>query len=80
LIIQDVLIEIIIGLIIAAIIGAGTSFWILIKCVHKQREDIKLMKKATLIAFSFIVKDTREFHGQDMTDIEQLYRDLINSE
>ncbi len=74
---NDFLLEILSGLILVAIIGAASSFYILIKCVHKQRDDIQLMKKATIVAFSFIVKDTREFHGQDMTDIEQLYKDLI---
>ena len=75
--INDFLIEILTGLIIAAIIGAGGSFYILINCVHKQRDDIALMKKATIIVLGFIVKDTKEFHGEMPTDFEKLYKELI---
>ena len=77
MIIEDFLLQILSGLIIALIIGAGSAFYILIKCVHKQRDDIILMKKATVICFRFIIKDTKEFHGADMTDIEKLYKELI---
>ena len=80
MLLNDFLIDILIGLIISAIIGAATSFYILIKCVHKQRDDIALMKKATVICFRFIIKDTKEFHGEEMTDIDVLYRELINSD
>lgn len=76
-ILDDFLIQILSGLIVASIIGAATGFYILIHCVHKQRDDIALMKKATIICFSFIIKDTKEFHGKDMTDIKQLYEELI---
>ncbi len=79
MIISDFLIEILSGLIIASIIGAASAFYILIQCVHKQRDDILLMKKATVICFRFIIKDTKEFHGEAMTDIEKLYKELIKS-
>ncbi len=80
MILDDLLIQILSGLIVASIIGASTSFYILIKCVHRQAHDITLMKKATAICFRFIMKDTNEFHGEDMTDIEKLYKELIKSE
>lgn len=79
-IIQDFLIEILTGLIMAAIIGAASSFYILINCVHKQRDDIALMKKATIIVLRFIVKDTRDFHGEMPTDFEELYKELIKDD
>ncbi len=81
MIISDFLIEILTGLIIAAIIGAATSFYILIKCVHKQKDDIALMKKATIIVLRFIVKDRQHFHGGEMlTDFEKLYKELIKDD
>ncbi len=81
MIISDFLIQILTGLIIAAIIGAATSFYILIKCVHKQKDDIALMKKATIIVLRFIVKDTQHFHGGEMlTDFEKLYKELIKDD
>ena len=76
-ILDDFLIQILSGLIVASIIGAGSAFYVLINCVHKQRDDIALMKKATIICFGFIIRDTKEFHGQDMTDIKKLYKELI---
>ena len=80
MVIGDFFLQILSGLIVASIIGASTSFIVLMKCVHKQQQDIKLMKKATIIAFRSIVKDTKEFHGEDMTDIEKLYKELIKSD
>ena len=80
MLLTDILIEILVALIIAAIIGAASAFYILIQCVHKQRDDIVLMKKATVICFRFIIRDTKEFHGEEMTDIEKLYKELISSE
>lgn len=80
MIINDFLIEILAGLIIAAIIGAATSFYILINCVHRQKDDIALMKKATIIVLRFIVKDTKEYHGEMPTDFEKLYKELIDDD
>jgi len=80
MLLTDIIIEILVALIIAAIIGAAGSFYILIKCVHQQRDDIVLMKKATVICFRFIIRDTKEFHGEEMTDIEKLYKELISSD
>lgn len=80
MLLTDILIEILVALIIASIIGAASAFYILIQCVHKQRDDIVLMKKATVICFRFIIRDTKEFHGEEMTDIEKLYKELISSE
>jgi len=80
MLIDEFLISILSGLILASIIGAATSFYVLIKCVHKQRDDIALMKKATVIVLRFIVRDTQDFHGEMPTDFEKLYKELINSD
>ncbi len=81
MLINEFLLEIVAGLIIAGIIGAATSFYILIKCVSHQAEDLKLMKKATVIVLKLIAKDTARLHGDEhgLVDIDKIYKDLINS-
>ena len=80
LIFDDFLAQLLSGLIVASIIGAASSFFVLIRCVHKQAEDIKLMKKATIIVLKMIAKDTKRIHGDEhFSDIETVYRELINS-
>ena len=76
---DDFLAQILSGLIVASIIGAATSFYILIKCVHRQAKDLALMKKATAIVFNLIARDTARLHGeQGLTDIDEIYKQLID--
>ncbi len=72
------LVQILSGLIIASIIGAGSSFFILIRCVHKQRTDIALMKKAMVFTLRLIAKDTQILHGDNHTleGIDEIFKDL----
>lgn len=76
---DDFLAQILSGLIVASIIGAATSFYILIKCVHRQAKDLALMKKATAIVFNLIARDTARLHGDEhgLTDIDDIYKELI---
>ena len=77
--VNEMLMEIVIVLICAAIIGASSALYVLIKCVHKQALDMKVMKKATIICYRFIVKDSKRLHSkEDITDIEKIYKDLID--
>lgn len=77
--VNEMLMEIVIVLICAAIIGAASALYVLIKCVHKQAVDMKVMKKATIICYRFIVKDSKRLHSEeDITDIEKIYKDLID--
>lgn len=78
-ILSDFFIQILSGLIVASIIGAATSFAILIKCVHRQAQDLALMKKATIIVFNLIARDTARLHGDDhnLTDLDEIYKELI---
>lgn len=80
-ILSDFLIQVLSGLIVASIIGAGTSFYILIKCVHRQATDIALMKKATIVVLSMIAKDTQRLHGDEhgLGDLQDLYKELIKN-
>ena len=79
---SDILIEILSGLIISAIIGAATSMFILYKCIHKQAQDMKLMKKATAFVLRRQVQETKSLHPEskdEIEDLERTYKDLINS-
>lgn len=76
---SDFLISVLSGLIVASIIGAATSFAVLIKCVHRQAQDLALMKKATIIVFNLIARDTARLHGDEhnLTDIDEIYKALV---
>lgn len=81
--VNELLIQILSGLIIAGIIGGTTSMFILYKCLHKQRQDMKLMKKATAFVLRRQVKETKALHPESVDEIEDLektYRDLTNSD
>lgn len=81
-ILDNFLVEILSGLIVAAIIGAATSFYILIKCVHKQRSDIALMKKAMVYTLRLIAKDTQQLHGDqhNLSDLDEIFKDLMKND
>ena len=82
MIINEFLIQILSGLIIAAIVGAGSSMFILYKCIHKQAQDMKLMKKATAFVLRRQVQETKTLHPEavdEIEDLERTYKDLINN-
>ena len=80
--INDLFIQILSGLIIAAIIGAASSMFILYKCIHKQAQDMKIMKKATAFVLRRQVQETKALHPEkvdEIEDLERTYKDLINN-
>ena len=79
---NEMIMQVTIGLIIAAIIGAGSSMFILYKCIHRQAQDMKLMKKATAFVLRRQVQETKQLHPEnkdEIEDLEQTYKDLINN-
>jgi len=83
MIIDDFLISILSGLILASIIGAATSFYILIKCVHKQASDLALMKRATAFVLRRQVQETKQLHPEakdEIEDLEKTYKELIKED
>lgn len=79
--VNEMLIEIIIVLICAAIIGAATSFFVLIKCVHKQARDMKMIKKATAFVLRRQFYETKKLHPDERDEIEDLektYKGLLD--
>ena len=83
MIIDAVLIEVLAGLIVASMVGAGSSFYIIYKCVHKQRQDIALMKKATAFVLRRQVQETKQLHPEqkdEIEDLEKTYKELTNSD
>jgi uncharacterized membrane protein YraQ (UPF0718 family) len=78
----DILVQILAGLIVAAIIGAASSMFILYKCIHKQAQDMQLMKKATAFVLRRQVQETKILHPesiQEIEDLEKTYNDLIKN-
>lgn len=66
----------------AAIIGAASSMFILYKCVHKQAQDMKLMKKATAFVLRRQVQETKSLHPEkidEIEDLEKTYKDLTSN-
>ncbi len=81
--VDDVLIQIMSGLIIAAIIGAASSFIIMYKCIHRQAQDMQLMKKATAFVLRRQVQETKTLHPeakQEIEDLEKTYNDLVKND
>jgi len=81
--VDDLLMQIVAGLIIAAIIGAASSFFIMYKCIHKQAQDMQLMKKATAFVLRRQVQETKTLHPEridEIEDLEKTYRDLIKND
>lgn len=79
--VDEILMEIIIVLISAAIVGAATSMFVLYKCIHKQAQDMKIMKKATAFVLRRQVQETKQLHPDEIDEIEDLektYKDLID--
>lgn len=81
-ILSDFLISVLSGLIVASIIGAATSFYILYKCVHRQRNDLALMKKATAFVLRRQVMETKQLHPEakdEIEDLERTYKELTDT-
>jgi len=79
--INDLFIQILSGLIIAALIGFASFTFVLYKCIHKQSQDMKLMKKATAFVLRRQVQETKSLHPEkidEIEDLEKTYKDLIN--
>lgn len=79
----DLLVEVLAGLIIAAIIGGFTSAWIIYKCVHKQASELKLVKKAMSYVLRRQVQESKMLHPEDKDEIEDLektFRELSKSD
>ncbi len=81
--IDDILIQVLAGLIITAIVGAASSMFILYRCIHRQAQDMQLMKKATAFVLRRQVQEAKILHPEqtdDIEDLEKTYKDLIKNE
>jgi len=77
----DLIIQVLSGLIIAAIIGAASSMIILYKCVHKQAVELKKVKIAFAVVVRLFVTETKRLHpkeSKEMLEIEEIYKDLMD--
>lgn len=79
---SEILMQIIPELIITVIAGGAMSMFILYKCIHKQAQDMKLMKKATAFVLRRLVQETKTLHPEkidEIEDLEKTYKDLTNN-
>ena len=77
--INDLLITILSGLIIAAIIGFATFTFILYKCIHKQARKINQINKAFIIVLQLVVSDTKKNHPESefIIEIDKIYKEIV---
>lgn len=77
--VNDLLIQILSGLIIAAIISFTTVTFILYNCIHKQARKINRINKAFAIALKLLVIDTRKNHPDSdyITKIDKIYKEIV---
>jgi len=77
----DFIMQVLSGLIIAAIIGAASSMFILYKCVHKQAVELKKTKIAFAVVVRLFITQAKRLHpneSKEMLEIEEIYKDLID--
>ena len=81
MIVDEILIEVMVGLIVVAIVGAAGSFYTLYRCVHRQALKIEKTQTAVAVIVRLFVSQTKRLHPesiQEMTEIEEIYKDLID--
>lgn len=79
MIINDLLMQILSGLFIFLIIGFATFCFSVRKCVHKQAQELNLMKKGIAVVLKLLVEDTRKNHpdSKHITAIDKIYKEII---
>jgi len=76
---SELIMQIIAGLIIAAIIGAGSSMFILYKCVHKQARKINRINKGFVVVLKLLLIETKKYHPEsEYTEIDKIYKEIVN--
>lgn len=77
--INDLFIQILSGVIIAAIIGFATFTFVLYKCIHKQALKINQINKAFVVVLKLLVIDTKKNHpdSEYITEIDKIYKEIV---
>ena len=81
MIVDEILIEVMVGLIVIAIVGAAGSFYTLYRCVHRQAIRQQKIETAMAVIVRLFVSQTKRLHPEsteEMTEIEEIYKDLID--
>jgi len=82
-VITQIWLDILTGMIITGILAASSFLYIFYKCLKKQSEDTKLMKKATACVLRRLVHETITLHPDnkdEIEDLERTYREFTDSE
>jgi len=76
----ELLMQILSGLIVAAIVGAASSMFILYKCVHKQSHTTKQLKKAMTVILKLQVEDTKKHHpnSKHIAELDEIFKELMD--
>ena len=79
MVINDFFIQVLSGLIVAAIIGFATFTFVLYKCIHKQARKINRINKAFAVVLKLLVIDTRKNHpdSEYITEIDKIYKEIV---
>jgi len=77
--INELFIQILSGLIIAAIVGFTTFTYILHKSIRKQADKINLINKAFAVVLKLLVIDSRKNHpdSEYIIEIDKIYKDIV---
>lgn len=80
--INDFLIQVLSGLIVAAIIGFATFTFVLYNCIHKQARKINRINKAFAVVLKLLVIDTRKNHpdSEYVTEIDKIYKEIVDDQ
>jgi len=77
--INDLIIEILAGLVVALIVGFASFTFILYKCIHKQARKINRINKAFAVVLKLLVIDIQENHPDSklISEIDNIYKEMV---
>ncbi len=77
--VNEFLIQMLSGLLVAAIVGFASFTYMIRRCVHKQAYEIKSMKKGIAVVLKLLVDDTRKNHpdSKHITAIDKIYKEIV---
>ena len=77
--INEIFIQILSGLIIAAIVGFASFTFVLYNCIHKQARKINRINKAFIIVLNLVVADTKKNHPESefIIELDKIYKEIV---
>ncbi len=77
--INDLVIEILAGLVVALIVGFASFTLILYRCIHKQARKINRINKAFAVVLKLLVIDIQENHPDSkiISEVDNIYKEMV---